>query len=123
MKENDNTRIDRRPGFRVELERARKKIYATQTICGICGKPVDFSLKPPHPLSPTLDHIIPVSKLAPGQEYMAVDISNLQLAHRACNRAKSDKLTEEGVNKVTDEVISNRILPQSRDWASYKHDK
>ena len=37
----------------------RKKILATQSICAICGKPVDMSLKFPHPMSASVDHIIP----------------------------------------------------------------
>ena len=32
---------------RLAFERNKKKIYATQTVCGICGKPVDFSFKYP----------------------------------------------------------------------------
>ena len=70
-------RTDRTKGNRGAFEAARLKILKTQTICGICGKPVDFSYKNPHPLAPTVDHIIPVSKGG-----HPTDISNLQLAHR-----------------------------------------
>ena len=56
------TRPDRDGTHRLAFERNKKKIYATQTVCGICGKPVDFSYKFPHPLSPCIDHIIPVAK-------------------------------------------------------------
>ncbi|HOO05462.1 MAG TPA: HNH endonuclease signature motif containing protein [Ruminococcus sp.] len=66
---------------------SNKKIYATQKVCGICGKPVDFRIKFPDPLSPCIDHIIPVSKGGHPS-----DISNMQLAHMTCNRLKSDKL-------------------------------
>lgn len=55
-------RLDRDGSHRKQFERNKKKIYATQTVCGICGKPVDFSYKYPHPLSPCIDHIIPVAK-------------------------------------------------------------
>lgn len=55
-------RIDRTLGNRGAFEKARLKILKTQKVCGICGKPVDFSFKNPHPLAPTVDHIIPVSK-------------------------------------------------------------
>lgn len=65
----------------------RKKIFDTQTVCGICGKPVDFSLKYPHPLSRCCDHIMP---LAWGGH--PSDIDNLQLAHLSCNRRKSANL-------------------------------
>ena len=47
-------RSDRTPGNRGAYEAARMKILRTQTVCGICGKPVDFSYKNPHPLSPTV---------------------------------------------------------------------
>jgi len=96
-------------------ENARRKILATQTICGICGKPVDFSLKYPHPLSPTVDHIIPVSKGGHPS-----DIDNLQLAHRCCNREKSDKLFAKVYIQEQDELVSNQLLEQHADWTSYR---
>jgi 5-methylcytosine-specific restriction endonuclease McrA len=95
-----------------QLERNRKRIYATQTICGICGRPVNFDLKYPHPLSPTIDHIIPVSKGGHPS-----DIDNLQLAHRCCNRAKSDKLVERRTES-REATLSPRVLPQTFDWFS-----
>lgn len=91
----------------------KKKIFATQDTCGICGKPVDFGLKYPHPFSACIDHIIPVAKGGHPS-----DISNLQLAHWTCNRQKSDKLFAAKNQQV--QVISNRDLPQSRDWRNYK---
>lgn len=106
---NEN-RPDRQPGNRGAYEKARLKILKTQTVCGICGKPVDFSLKYPHPLSPTVDHIIPVSKGGHPS-----DISNLQLAHRCCNRQKSDKLIIK-TNVEEHKVVSNRVLPATFDW-------
>ena len=42
--------------------KAKKIIYASQSVCGICGRPVDFDKKFPDPWSATLDHIIPVQK-------------------------------------------------------------
>ena len=48
-------RPDKDGTHRGAFEKNKKKIYATQTVCGICGKPVDFSLKYPHPLSPYMD--------------------------------------------------------------------
>lgn len=107
-------RLDRDGTHRLQFERNKKKIYATQTVCGICGKPVDFSYKYPHPLSPCIDHIIPVAKGGHPS-----DLDNLQLAHWTCNRQKSDKLfSSRGIKKS--EVISNRILPHTIDWNKYK---
>lgn len=107
-------RPDQDGTHRLQFERNKKKILATQEICGICGKPVDKSLKYPHPLSPVIDHIIPIAKGGHPS-----DIDNLQLAHWTCNRQKSDKLI---MRKEVDkpEVISNRVLPQSMDWKNYK---
>ena len=109
-------RSDRTPGNRAAFDAARKKILATQTHCGICGKPVDFSYRYPHPLSATVDHIIPVAKGGHPS-----DIDNLQLAHRCCNRQKSDKLMD--VRQVADEVerlIPNNLLEQHADWKNYR---
>ncbi len=108
-------RPDQNGTHRGAFEKNKKKIYATETVCGICGRPVDFSLKYPHPLSPCIDHKIPVAKGGHPS-----DISNLQLAHWTCNRQKSDKLVDGGIVKRSAEVISNRILPQSFDWKNYR---
>lgn len=100
-------------------EKNRKRILATQDVCGICGKPVDKSLKFPNPMSAVIDHIIPIDRGGSPD-----DIDNLQLAHMSCNRAKSDKILLEdaqgGKKKPKKLVISNRNLPQSRDWTTYK---
>lgn len=109
-------RSDREGGNRVAYEKARKKILATQTVCGICGKPVDMSLKNPHPMAPTVDHIIPVSKGGHPS-----DLSNLQLAHRCCNREKSDKLFSSAREAISEpKLISNQLLEQHFDWVSYR---
>ncbi len=100
---------------RLAFERAKKKIYATQTVCGICGRPVDFSQKYPHPMSPCIDHIIPIAKGGHPS-----DLDNLQLAHWTCNRQKSDKILRTDHRKMGDEVLSNRVLPQSCNWAAYR---
>ena len=110
-------RADRLPGNRGAFEAAKQKILKTQTICGICGNPVDFSYKYPHPLSPTVDHIIPVSKGGHPS-----DISNLQLAHRCCNRAKSDRVGVERKQTKDDDdrLVPNDRLEQHADWKAYR---
>ena len=106
-----NLRPDHNGTQRAQFNSNKKKIFATQKVCGICGKPVDFGFKFPHPLSPTVDHIIPVAKGGHPS-----DMSNLQLAHFTCNRQKSDKLKP--VQDFSDgtELISNRLLPLTFDW-------
>lgn len=114
-------RPDQSGTHRAQFDKNKKKIYATQTICGICGQPVDMHLKWPDPMSKTVDHIIPVAK---GGHPSAIE--NLQLAHFKCNRLKSDKLFREdkaSEGKVIvkrEEDIGNRILPQSMNWKTYR---
>jgi 5-methylcytosine-specific restriction endonuclease McrA len=69
----------------------RKRVFAAQSHCGICGREVDQSLPAHNPLSPELDEIIPIAR--GGSPY---DIDNLQIAHRVCNRKKGAKLQGEG---------------------------
>lgn len=111
-------RPDQKGAHRASYERNKKRILATQNICGICGQPVDMSLKYPHPMSATIDHIIPVNGPG-GLRGHPSDISNLQLSHFSCNRQKSDKLFK---NKEVFEpvVLGNRNLPQSMDWKTYR---
>ncbi len=106
-----NTRPDHNGTQRAQFESNKRRIYATQTVCGICGKPVDFSIRFPHPLSPCIDHIIPVSKGGHPS-----DIQNMQLAHMCCNRFKSDKLTVKVQFAQQQGAVGNRNLPQTFDW-------
>lgn len=108
-------RPDRTGPHRSVYESNRKKILRLYDTCGICGKPVDKRLKPPHPLAPVIDHVIPVSKGGHPS-----DIANLQLAHATCNRQKSDKLFNNEQRGQKKEAIGNRNLPHSTDWIKYK---
>lgn len=108
-------RPDRTTAHRSVFDKNKARILKTQDVCGICGKPVDKSLKFPHPLSPCIDHIIPVDKGGHPS-----DISNLQLAHLCCNRKKSDKLVQSVNTSGEVELISNRVLPWSLDWKKYR---
>lgn len=101
--------------FRAEFEKNKRRILLTQDICGICGKPVDKNLKYPHPLSPTIDHIIPINR---GGHPAHLD--NLQLAHFTCNRMKSDKVLDPVPVKKDPDKIGNRVLPLSMDWTTYR---
>lgn len=115
MAQPRRNRPDKDGTHRTEADRNKKKILLTQTVCGICGKPVDKSFRYPHPLSPCVDHIIPVAKGGHPS-----DIDNMQLAHWTCNRQKSDKILRPRQGAQEDETLSNRILPQSRDWTTYR---
>ena len=109
-------RPDRDGTHRGQFEKNKKKIYMTSTVCGICGKPVDMSLKWPHPLSKCIDHIMPVNKGGHPS-----DIDNLQLAHVCCNREKSDKIFKNDKKEINqnESLIGNRNLPQKINWIEY----
>ncbi len=107
-------RPDRVGAHRQAYNRNKKRILATQNICGICGRPVDLTLTPGDPLAPCIDHIIPVAK---GGHPSSLE--NLQLAHAGCNRQKSDKIFK-NQEIVAPRISGNRNLPQSLDWANYK---
>lgn len=87
--------------------RNRKKILNSFDTCALCGGYVDKDLPKYHPMSAEIDHIVPVSK---GGDPAAIE--NMQLAHRKCNRDKSDKIVE----KKTSEEAS--VNPES--WLSWK---
>ena len=114
MSKNKN-RPDQDGTHRLAFERNKKRIYATQTVCGICGRPVDFSLKYPHPLSACIDHIVPIAKGGHPS-----DMANLQLAHWCCNRQKSDRLLRPQNDGQQAQTVAPRQLPQSCDWAAYR---
>lgn len=116
------TPASRQPGYRgnkSDWERAKKTVLTSQTNCGICGNPVDKSLKWPHPLCATVDHIIPVIKGG-----HPTDLHNLQIAHWCCNRQKSDKLQQQireaRPEEPEENEVNNRDLPLSQDWSVYK---
>lgn len=108
-----NRREDRKGSHKTEYQKNRRRILRTQKLCGICGRAVDFELEAPHPLSATVDHIVPIAR---GGHPSALE--NLQLAHSACNRQKSDLLVSNPGARTR--VVGNRNLPQSRDWSKYR---
>lgn len=76
----------------------KKTVYAKANgKCAICGKPVKFKRM-------TVDHKIPISKGGTN------DLSNLQLAHLTCNRAKADMLADEFAELAEQIVMHNRWM-------------
>jgi 5-methylcytosine-specific restriction endonuclease McrA len=78
-------------------DRHRTTIRRDKPPCGICGHPIDYTLRYPHPNCFVVDHIQPVIKGGPDT------LDNKQAAHNHCNRDKSDKLNyQPGVTFVTE---------------------
>lgn len=50
--------------------------------CGLCGAPVDMTLRHPDPMCSSIDHVLPRANGG------ADDLSNLQLSHLVCNLRK-----------------------------------
>lgn len=103
--------------FQTQYEHNRKTVLMSSDICAICGQPVDKSLKFPDPMSPSIDHIIPIAK---GGHPAALE--NLQLTHLKCNQSKATKLVFEDNKDLEkkNEPIGNRVLPQTRNWSTYR---
>lgn len=55
-------------------------------VCGICGDDVNRMLAWPDPMSPSLDHIVPLARGG------AHTLENVQLAHLRCNISKGDRI-------------------------------
>lgn len=75
-------------------DRHRAAIRQGQPPCGICGKPIDYTLiwaddsagkRIPHPRSFVVDHIISLARGGTDT------LDNKQAAHRDCNRTKGDR--------------------------------
>lgn len=70
----------------------RHKVSVTEVVnhygvrdCGICGEPVDLTLRNPDLFRASIDHILPYSR---GGTH---DMDNLQVVHLYCNFLKSDR--------------------------------
>lgn len=78
------TELSGRPRRRVAAQVRRE-----EPNCWICHLPIDLSLcrsgPTPHPMSSTLDEVIPRSLHPLGPLYAALDRSNVRHAHRICN--------------------------------------
>ena len=63
--------------------------------CHICGKPIDYTLPYLDPGEYVVDHLVPLAR--GGTDTLA----NKAAAHRACNRAKSDRAYAPNVIRTT----------------------
>lgn len=76
------------PGTGIRRARQRQPIDCVEVFnrdewrCGLCGGRINSELKHPHPLSASVDHVVPISR-------GGADIySNVQAAHLICNLHK-----------------------------------
>lgn len=73
----------RRFGRRYQPIRPQDVFERDRWICQLCRKPVQRDKKAPHPMSPTLDHIIPMS--VEGGDHVP---ENVHTAHFICNSTR-----------------------------------
>lgn len=74
----------RRFGVEYEPINRMKVFWRDRWRCGICRDKIDRRLKHPHPMSATLDHIVPMSEGGPHR------YENVQAAHWLCNVSKGN---------------------------------
>jgi len=67
-------------------DRHRAIIRKGQPPCALCGQPIDYELPHLDPMAYVVDHVTALNKGGTDT------LDNKQPAHRACNRAKSDRV-------------------------------
>lgn len=77
----DYSEFDKEKGRRgKEWERLKKLVCPPGSYCWLCKKPIQFGLRPRHPMGPSIDHVVPLSK---GGHPTA--LANLRPSHYGCN--------------------------------------
>ncbi|MEV7840190.1 HNH endonuclease [Streptomyces albidoflavus] len=84
--------IDARRRMRI-LDASQGEVFAPAAVharngwtCQLCHEPIDPDVAWPDPMSPSIDHVIP---LARGGEH---SMGNVQSAHLGCNSSKGDRV-------------------------------
>lgn len=91
-------KIDRQRFYGAIWRKVRSRVLQGQPkYCYLCAGergPIRYDLKYPHPLSPSVDHVIPAQTfdhLPDAEREIAMyDISNLKPCHKVCNDEKSN---------------------------------
>jgi 5-methylcytosine-specific restriction endonuclease McrA len=91
-----------------KYRRLRRQVLASDDRCCLCGGYVDRSLRSPHPMSATVEHLIPISK--GGGVYAE---SNLGIAHRICNLRRGNRMPGAA---ATDGGAVDEPIMTSREW-------
>lgn len=74
-----------RRGTTAQRDKDRDRIARGRPACHICGEPIDYTLDWLDPKAYVVDHVVPLNRGGPDT------LANKAAAHRACNRAKSDR--------------------------------
>lgn len=77
------------PGTTHQGRPYRRLVAAVKALgdpCWLCGHNIDTNLDPRHPMSFTLEHVVPVSKGG-----SLLDPANARSAHRRCNSRKGTR--------------------------------
>ncbi len=78
-----------------EWNRVRAQVLATSSICWLCGKAVDFDAPPRSRWSPSVDHVLPISKMRhlpmDEQKRLALDPTLLRTAHYGHNSGRGNR--------------------------------
>ena len=91
---------DKVAAYRVRRAKAELEGNATQELinakweasnktCRLCGTRIDDTLRSPHPMSLTIEHLTPISRGG------AHNLDNIDFAHRTCNTKKGAKTLDE----------------------------
>lgn len=75
-----------RPRQTLQWKRLAAQVLAEESVCHLCGHDIDFEAPARSRFSPSVDHIIPMSK-APDLVFVR---ENLRAAHYGCNSSKRD---------------------------------
>ena len=93
-------------------DQVRRRVLAEENICGICGQPVDKTLKTPHPGSPEVDEIVPVSL---GGDPFAR--ANCRLAHRWLVQPAARQRHQSNADSCASHPVrDNTVVVDMRPW-------
>ncbi len=69
-----------------QWRKVRAQVLSEESICYLCGKPIDHEAPPRSPRSPSVDHVTPLYD--GGDPY---DRGNLLAVHYGCNSGKQHR--------------------------------
>ena len=67
--------------------RLRERVLAEESVCWLCGLPLDYDAEPRSTYAPSVDHIITRDE----NPDLALERDNCRAAHYGCNSARSNR--------------------------------